>query len=368
MSNKDYYAVLGIPRNATADEIKRAYRKMARQYHPDLNHEPDAEERFKEINEAYEVLSDPEKRAMYDRYGTVEPGMGGFGGFSDPFDLFNEIFSGLGGFGTRRGAPRRGNDLRVEVEITFEEAARGVTKEIAVRRRERCPTCRGTGAAPGSRPDRCPECRGTGQVRRVQHTFLGSFVNIVTCPRCGGTGTIIRQPCPDCNGSGYVYVTRRLSVQIPAGIEHGMSIRLSGEGEPGERGGPPGNLYVTVKVKPHAYFKRQGDDILLELRLNVAQAALGDRVRVPTLEGEREIRIPAGIQPGTVLRLRDLGFPHLRGGGRGDQLVIVQVEIPRNLSEEQRALFHQLGKTLGTEQIVEEKQSFLDRLKETLGL
>ncbi len=368
MSSKDYYAVLGIPRNATADEIKRAYRKMARQYHPDLNHEPDAEERFKEINEAYEVLSDPEKRAMYDRYGTVEPGMGGFGGFTDPFDLFNEIFSGLGGFGTRRGAPRRGNDLRVEVEISFEEAARGVTKEITIRRRERCPTCRGTGAAPGSRPDRCPECRGTGQVRRVQHTFLGSFVNIVTCPRCGGTGVIIRQPCPDCKGSGYVYATRRLSVQIPAGIEHGMSLRLSGEGEPGERGGPPGNLYVTVKVKPHAYFKRQGDDLLLELRINVAQAALGDRVRVPTLEGEREIRIPAGIQPGTVLRLRDLGFPRLRGGGRGDQLVIVQVEIPRNLDEEQRRLFRQLGERLGTEQVVEKKQSFLDRLKETLGL
>ncbi len=368
MSNKDYYAVLGVPRNATADEIKQAYRKMARRYHPDLNHDPGAEEQFKAINEAYEVLSDPEKRAMYDRYGSVDPGMGGFGGFTDPFDLFNEIFGGLGGFGTRRGAPRRGNDLRVEVGITLEEAARGVAREVSVRRREPCPTCHGSGAAPGSRPATCPECHGTGQVRRVQRTFLGSFINIVTCPRCEGTGKIVRTPCPACQGSGMTYVTRHLSVQVPAGIEHGMSLRLSGEGEPGERGGPPGNLYVTVKVKPHPYFKRQGDDLLLELRVNIAQAALGSRVRVPTLEGEREIRIPPGTQPGTILRLRELGFPHLRGGGRGDQLVIVQVEIPRTLNEEQRALLQKLGETLGTEEIVEEKQGFFDRLKETLGL
>ncbi|MGC9399738.1 MAG: molecular chaperone DnaJ [Anaerolineae bacterium] len=371
MANKDYYSVLGVSRSATQQEIKQAYRRLARKYHPDVNSNPDAEERFKEINEAYEVLSDPDKRLIYDRYGTVKPGMGDFGGFHDPFDIFAEVFGNLGGFdfGTgRRGGPRRGRDVRTRLEITFEEAVLGVEKEIAVQRLESCDRCGGSGAEPGTRPQRCPECNGVGQVRQAQQTFLGSFVNITTCPRCEGRGSVITEPCQKCNGSGRVYKRRRLSVQIPAGIDDGMSIRLAGEGEPGEHGGPPGNLYVSVHVKPHPYFKRRDDDVILELKVNVAQAALGAKVKVPTLEGEREIAIPAGTQPNTVLRLRGLGIPHLRNNGRGDQLVVVQVAVPQELTSEQQALFEDLAETLGTEVIVEEKQGFVDRLREALGL
>lgn len=371
----DYYSVLGVARDASPEEIKKAYRKLARKYHPDVSSEPEAEDRFKEVNAAYEVLSDSEKRAMYDRYGTEgPPGLGGFdfGGMRDPFDIFAEVFGNFGGFGgfgrTGRAGPRRGNDLRTSLDISFQEAAFGADKEVEVRRQELCPVCDGSGAEPGTSPETCPECNGSGQTRQVQHTLLGSFVNISTCPRCQGQGTVVKTPCHECRGSGRTYATRHIQVSIPAGVDDGVTIRVSGQGEPGEHNGPPGNLYITLNVKPHEYFKRRGNDIILELRINVAQAALGDTVTVPTLDGDRQITIPAGTQSGAIFRLRGLGVPQLRGSGRGDELVVTQVAVPKHLTEEQRELFQELGSTLGTEVIVEDKQSFVDRVKEALGL
>ncbi|MGC9469055.1 MAG: molecular chaperone DnaJ [Anaerolineae bacterium] len=373
--SQDYYSVLGVSRDASPEEIKKAYRQLARKYHPDVSSEPNAEDKFKEVNAAYEVLSDVEKRAMYDRYGTEgPPGLGGFdfGGMRDPFDIFAEVFGNLGGFGgfgrSGRPGPRRGNDIRTSLDITFEEAAFGAEKQVAVRRQEVCPVCDGSGAEPGTSPETCPECGGSGQTRQVQRTLLGSFVNITTCQRCHGRGTIVKTPCEECRGTGRVYATREIGVSIPPGVDNGITVRVSGQGEPGELNGPPGNLYITLNVKPHPYFKRRGNDVLLELQINVAQAALGDTVTVPTLDGEREITIPAGTQSGGVFRLRGLGIPVLRGSGRGDELVVTQVAIPKRLSEEQKELFHELGKTLGTEVVVEEKQSFVDRVKEALGL
>ena len=375
MTAKDYYSVLDVPKTSSPEEIKKAYRRLARRYHPDVNHESDAEERFKEINEAYEVLSDPQKRAMFDRFGTVSPngmgGMGGFGGFRDPFDIFSEVFGNLGGFGfgaRGRVGPRRGQDLRTSVTITFEEAAAGVTKEVQVQRLETCQTCGGSGAEPGTQPERCAECGGKGQVRHVQQTFLGSFVNITACPACQGSGRIVRTPCHACNGAGKSRSQRSLSFHIPAGIDDGMSIRLTGEGEPGERGGPVGNLYVGVRIKSHPYFRRRDSDVLMELQINIAQAALGTTVAVPTLAGKQQLTIPAGTQPGTIRRLRGLGIPRLRGNGRGDQLVVIQVAIPTQLTAEQSEILQTLAHTLGTEIVVEEKQGVVDRIKEALGL
>ncbi len=373
--NKEYYDVLGVQREASQEEIKRAYRQLARKYHPDVSTESDAEERFKEVNAAYEVLSDPEKRSMYDRFGTDVPnGFGGvdFGGMRDPFDIFAEVFGNLGGFGgfgqASRSGPRRGGDVRSSVEITFEEAVFGVEKEVDIQRHEVCPACTGSGAEPGTSAEQCPECRGAGQVRHTQRTFLGSFVNIVTCPRCNGKGTVVTKPCHECNGQGRVYRRRRIKVAIPAGVDDGVTIRLAGQGEQGERGAPSGNLYVTLSVKPHAYFKRHNNDVILEMQINVAQAALGDSVKVPTLEGERQITVPAGTQSGAIFRLRNLGIPFLRGNGRGDQLIVVQVAVPTRLSAKQKELFQELASTLGTEVVVEEKLGFVDRVKEALGL
>jgi len=374
--NRDYYDVLGVSRNASQEEIKRAYRQMARKYHPDVSSEQDAEERFKEVNSAYEALSDPERRSMYDRFGTDVPnGFGSgfdFGAGRDPFDIFAEVFGNLGGFGgfgqTSRTGPRRGGDLRSSVEITFEEAVFGVEKEVEVQRLEICPTCDGSRAEPGTSAEQCPECRGAGQVRHTQRTFLGSFVNIVNCPRCNGKGTVVTKPCRECNGNGRVYQRRRIKVAVPAGVDDGVTIRLAGQGEQGERGGPAGNLYVTLNVKPHLYFKRHNNDVILEMQINVAQAALGDAVKVPTLEGERQINVPAGTQSGAIFRLRNLGIPYLRGNGRGDQLIVVQVAIPTRLSAKQKELFQELAGTLGAEIVIEEKLGFVDRVKEALGL
>lgn len=372
----DYYSVLGVARDASPEQIKKAYRELARKYHPDVSNEDDAEEKFKEVNAAYEVLSDAEKRAMYDRYGVDgPPGFGGFdfgGAGRDPFDIFAEVFGnfgGLGGFGrSGRAGPRRGSDLRTRLEITFEEAAFGVEKEVEVRRQELCQVCDGSGAEPGTSPETCPECQGSGQIRQVQHTLLGSFVNITTCPRCQGKGAVVKAPCQECRGSGRVYASRRIEVNIPAGVDDGITIRVTGQGEPGELNGPHGNLYITLGVKPHSYFKRRGTDIILEMKINVAQAALGDTVTVPTLDGDRQITVPAGTQSGAIFRLRGMGVPQLRGGSRGDQLVVTQVAIPKRLDDEQKALFQQLGRTLGTEVVIEDKQSFVDRVKEALGL
>ena len=368
-SKRDYYEVLEVGRAANQDEIKRAYRRLARQYHPDVNKSPDAEDRFKEINEAYQVLSDPKIRARYDRFGhaglegTAFPDFTGFGGFGDIFDDLFRGF-GMGDFGRSRARarPQRGAGLRYDLDLIFEEAAFGCEKEIKVSRSETCPCCRGSGAEPGTQPMRCPECNGTGEVRRVQQSILGSFVSVTTCPRCNGEREVVTTPCRECRGRKRVQVTRTLLVKVPAGVDDGMQIRLSSEGEPGVYGGPPGDLYVVVRVEPHPYFRRQDNDIILELGINVAQATLGDEVTVPTLDGEEKLVIPAGTQTGAVFRLRSKGVPHLRRNGRGDQLIVTQVIIPTELTEEQRELFQHLAKTLGREVISPKEKGFLDRL------
>ena len=372
-AKRDYYKVLSVERSATQEEIKKSYRQLARQYHPDVSDVPDTETHFKEINEAYEVLSDPEKRATYDRFGRAGPGGAGFGfdfGFHDPFEIFEQVFGQGFGFRTsaRRG-PRRGADLRYDLRLAFEEAVFGCEKEIEVTRYEVCPECQGSGAEPGTSPVRCSECNGTGQVRRVQRSILGSFVSVTTCPVCHGARETIPIPCSRCSGERRVYVTRRLSVTIPPGVDHGTQIRLAGEGEMGVGGGPSGNLYVVLSVEPHPIFQRRDDDILVELQVNVAQAALGAEVSVPTLEGEESISVPAGTQSGAVLRLRNKGVPHLRRNGRGDELVLVRVAVPTKLSREQRAVFEQLAQTMDGEMIIQQQErGFFDVVREALGL
>ncbi len=376
---RDYYEVLGVPRSASQDDIKKAFRRLARQYHPDVSKEPDAEERFKEINTAYEVLNDAEKRSLYDRYGHAGlsgRGATGFGdfGMGGIEDIFEEFFGGFtGGAGRRsqRRGPRPGRDLSYQMTIEFEEAVFGVEKEIELSRQEVCPDCRGSGAAPGSTPMRCPECNGAGEVRTVRQTFLGSMISVNTCPRCPGRGEVVSSPCPTCRGSGKAHITRRLKVNVPPGVDQGTKIRIAGEGEPGELGGPNGNLYVVIDVRPHPFFKRRNDDILLDVSLNVAQAALGDTITVPTVDGDVELPIPPGTQTGESFRLRGKGFPRLRrdgtSAGRGDQWVIVQVAIPKNLTREQRKLFEELAKTLDTEIIPPPNKGFLDRIMDFLS-
>jgi molecular chaperone DnaJ len=370
---RDYYEVLGVERGANADDIRKSYRKLARQFHPDVNKSSDAEAKFKEVNEAYEVLSDEKKRAAYDRFGHagVEGTAGGAGGFTGDFsgfgnitDIFEEFF-GFGGqrAGSRR-TPRRGADLRYDMSISFEEAAFGVEREIEVARFETCPRCNGRGAEPGTTPIRCNTCNGTGEVRRVQQSILGSFVNVTTCPTCRGEGETISIPCSQCRGQKRVRVVRRLTVKVPPGVDSGTQIRLANEGELGEYGGPVGNLYVVLDVKPHQYFRRREDDIVLEVQVNVAQAALGDEIVVPTLDGDEKISIPAGTQTGRVVPIKGKGIPHLRRPGRGDQLVVVQVSVPTQLTAEQRDLFAKLAKTLGKEVIPQSEKGFIDKLKD----
>ncbi len=369
---RDYYEVLGVRREANADEIKKSYRKLARQYHPDVNKDSDAETRFKELNEAYEVLSDDHKRAAYDRFGhaAVDGSAGSGGGFTGDFSGFGglgDIFEEFFGFGTRttnRRAPRRGADLRYDLSVTFEEAAFGIEKEIEIARHDTCPRCSGKGAEPGTTPLKCTTCNGTGEVRRVQQSILGSFVNVTTCPTCRGEGETISIPCTQCRGNKRVRTARPINVKIPAGVDTGTQIRLTGEGEMGEHGGPIGNLYVVLEVKPHAYFRRREDDVILEMQINVAQAALGDEIEVPTLDGKEKIAVTAGTQTGKVYSLRGKGIPHLRRGGRGDELVVIQVVTPSNLTPEQRELFAKLAKTLGKEVIPQNEKGFLDKLKD----
>ncbi len=369
MASRDYYEVLGVNRNASADEIKSAFRNLARQYHPDVNKAADAEERFKEINEAYAVLSDSDKRAAYDRYGQAGlNGMGGAPDFTtvDFSDIFEEFFGFGGGSSRRRNAPRRGTDLSYAVSLTFEESVFGVEKEIEITRDETCATCRGSGAEPGTSPVRCTTCGGKGEVRQARQTFLGSMVQVTTCPTCNGSGEVISTPCHTCRGRGLERKNVKKTVPIPAGVDTGTQIRLAGEGQPGSNGGPNGNLYLEIQVKPHAFFRRRQFDIILDLGINVAQAALGADIEVPTLEGTAKLTIPAGTQPGKVFTLKGKGVPHLRASGRGDELVVVDVEVPTHLTAEQRALFEQLAKSLGSEVHTKEK-SFFDRLKEVLG-
>ncbi|MFQ5855768.1 MAG: molecular chaperone DnaJ [Anaerolineae bacterium] len=370
---RDYYDVLGVDREASKDEIRRAYRRKARKYHPDVNNSPDAADRFREVKEAYEVLSDDEKRAMYDRFGHDADQFGrGFGDFSG-FGI-DDIFSEFFGFGTRtrtaaRRAPVRGRDLRVDITLEFEEAVFGTEKELEIPRWEICGACGGSGAEPGTMPVTCVQCSGTGEVRQAQQTGLfGSFVTIVTCPRCQGTGEVISTPCSKCRGRQRVHASKVISVEIPAGVDEGTRIRLTGEGDVGERGGPPGNLYVNIHVKPHEFFERRDNDIYFELPLNVAQAALGDEMQVPTLEGEEALRVPPGTQTGQIFRLRGKGVPYLRREGRGDQVIRVFVVTPTNLTDEQKQLLKELSKTLGREVIPQRGKNFMDWLKDAFGV
>lgn len=371
-AKRDYYEVLNVGRGASQDEIRRAYRKLAREYHPDMNKSPDAEAKFKEINEAYEVLSDQNKRARYDRFGHAGvsngpadfSGFGGFGGFSGFDDILNDFF----GFGMRTGqashrAPRRGADLRYDLSISFEEAVFGCEKEIEISRHETCSTCGGSGAEPGTQPVRCSQCNGTGEVRRVQQSFIGSFVNVSTCPRCQGTGETITTPCHQCRGQKFVRQLRKIKVKIPAGVDDGTQIRLASEGEPGANNGLPGNLYVVLDVKEHPYFQRHENDIYLEMQINIAQAALGDEIVVPTLYGDEKLVIPPGTQSGERFYLRGKGVPYLRRNGRGDQVVTIRVATPVDLNEKQKALLRELGATLGREVIPREK-GFFDKVKD----
>ncbi len=354
---RDYYDVLGVSQGADEREIKTAFRRLARQYHPDVSQETDAEAKFKEINEAYEVLSDEDKRARYDRFGHAGVNgagsgfSGGFGGFEDIFDIFNSAF-GEQPRGRRRG-PAVGRDRRVDVTIDFVDAVFGVEKEVEFQRLESCDNCAGTGAAEGARPSTCSTCNGSGEMRQVQQTFLGSVVRAQTCPNCGGKGQVISNPCRSCDGSGRRQKRAVLSVKIPAGVSEGIQIQVRGDGDAGERGAPSGNLFVVVHVREHEYFKRKDNDILLDIGINIAQATLGDRISVETVDGPVELQIPAGTQTGKVFRLRGKGIPRLRSdgsnSGRGDQMVYVQVETPTELTERQRALFAELAETLGRE-------------------
>ncbi len=375
VAKQDYYEVLGVGRSASDEEIKRAFRRLARQYHPDVNKDPDAETRFKEINEAYEILRDPQKRAAYDRFGHagVSPNGGGggysdFAGFGGLGDIFEEFF----GFGTRAGAarqgPARGADLRAQLVLTFEEAVFGTEKEIEITRLEQCPECNGTGAEPGTQPRRCPECNGRGEIRRVQQTLFGSFVNVTACPRCGGRGEVVGTPCSRCHGEQRIPVVKRLMVTVPAGVDDGTQVRLAGEGESGVRGGPKGNLYVSLRVQPHRYFRRQENNILLDLNISIVQAALGDKIKVATLDGEESLAIPAGTQTGASFRLRGKGVPFLRHSGRGDQIVTVHVRTPTNLTSQQKKLLRELGESLGFEVTPQESKSFFDKVKDAFGV
>jgi len=371
-AKRDYYEVLGIARDATDEEIRRAFRKLAFKYHPDHNREDGAADRFKEVNEAYEVLSDPEKRSAYDHFGhSGAEGFFGrgfegfdFGGLGDIFDAF------FGGAATAtRQAPQRGADLNYGVTISFEEAAFGCEKEINISRIESCSLCQGVGSKPGSQPSRCPQCNGSGQVRRVQQSIFGRFVSTATCSQCRGEGRIITEPCPQCQGTGREKRQRTILVKIPPGVDDGSQIRLRGEGHAGAKGGSTGNLYITLSVKQHELFTRDGDNILYELPINFAQAALGAELEVPTLHGKTKLKVPAGSQTGTVFRLKAQGIPHLNRSGHGDQLVTLFVVIPDRLTKEQRQLLEELAASLSPTNMppTEKWKGWLDRLRTTFG-
>ncbi len=373
MTNRDYYEILGVSKGASDDEIKTAFRKLARQYHPDVSKEEHAEEKFKEINEAYGVLSDADKRARYDRFG--KEGLGGMNGgyhdYSSDFgDLFEEILGGFGfstGRRASRTAPRRGRDLQMQVTLAFEEAVFGVDKEIEFQRDETCSACKGTGAEPGTSPKKCSTCNGQGEVRQVRQTFLGQMVQTATCPACGGRGEIISSPCKTCRGAGLERKNVKKKVQIPGGVDVGTQIRLAGEGAPGAFGGPNGSLFVVLDVKPHQFFKRREQDVLLNLDINVAQAVLGAEVQVPTLDGDEKLKIPAGTQPGKIFHIKGKGVPHVRNKNqRGEQIVMVNVAMPTKLNKEQRELFEKLAQSLGTSVKPQEK-GFLDWLNDAFG-
>jgi molecular chaperone DnaJ len=383
VSKRDYYEVLGVSRTASVTELKSAYRKQAMKFHPDRNpNDKGAEEKFKEAAEAYAILADVEKRSLYDRYGhqAVSPAAGGGPGF-DP-SVFNEFgdfadilgsmfgFGDLFGGGRRRGGPQRGADLRYDLEITFEESARGAETTIQIPRQEACETCRGTGAAPGTSPTVCSRCHGAGQVR----TQRGFLIVAGTCAQCRGTGRVIAKPCPACHGAGHTAKERKLTVKIPPGIASGQQLRLQGEGEAGSAGGPSGHLYVVVHVQEHPFFRRDGVHLFCEISVNFTTLALGGEILVPTLDGEESVKVPEGTQTGTTLRLRSKGMPDVNGKGRGDLFATVQVQTPKKLSKDQRHLLEQLAKALPKEKFEprphgdeQDERNLFDRVKDMFG-
>jgi len=354
---RDYYEILGVARNADKEELKRAYRRLARKYHPDVNKEAGAEDSFKEINRAYEVLSDPELKTRYDRFGEAGVSGGAGSGFSQDFgdsfaDIFESFFSGFsGGTGTqtrRRTGPVRGDDLRIDLTLDFQEAVFGGEKELRIKHLETCETCGGTGAKPGTQPQTCSTCSGTGQVRRATRTPFGSFTQVSVCPTCNGTGESIVDKCSTCGGKGQNEVTKKLKITIPAGVDNGTRLRVSNEGDAGRRGGPAGDLYVFLAVKDHSNFRRDGINVLSEIKISYLQAILGCRLLVKTVDGDTELTIPPGTQPGTVLTLENQGVPRLGNPvSRGDHLITIDVNIPTKVSSEERELLEQLAKIRG---------------------
>ena len=369
---RDYYEVLGVSRGASEDEIKKAYKKMARKYHPDLNPgDKTAEEKFKEVNEAYEVLSDADKKARYDQYGHagVDPnfGAGGFGGgfdgsfdFGDLGDIFGSFFGG--GFGggrrTNPNAPQRGESIRMSIAISFEEAAFGCEKAVTVERYETCDTCHGNGCAPGTSPEVCPDCHGTGTVQVRRQTPMGVFATSSPCPKCGGKGRIIHQPCKDCRGSGMVRKKKTIQASIPAGIDNGQTISIRGQGNAGKNGGPAGDLLITITVRPHELFRREGTSVLCEAPITFTQAVLGAELEIPTIDGKVKYTLPEGTQSGTTFRLKGKGIPSINGRGRGDQYVTVYIETPKNLNKEQKEALKQFAETMGESNYEEQKKFF----------
>lgn len=377
---RDYYEILGVPKDASVEDIKKAYRRLVRKHHPDANPgNKEAEQKFKEVAEAYEVLSDSQKRAQYDQFGTVgDMAGGGAGGFpfgeaGDMGDVFGDLFEtmfggGFGGFGGRRSAnaPRRGTDLEMEVSLTLEEAFLGATRKVEIPRWQSCERCDGTGVEPGSSSKTCPTCGGRGQVEQRQRTPFGEFVSVNTCPNCGGRGKVVEKTCSRCNGAGRYRDRKVVDVKIPPGVDRGTRLRIAGEGEAGLNGGPPGDLFLVINVKVDPRFRRDGDQLHVDVRVAFPQAALGCEIKVPTLEGMQTLEVPAGTQPGTVLRVKGKGMPRLSAGGRrGDLLVHVTVDVPTNLTEKQKALLAGLAKEMDVS--VKESQGLLDKLKGFFG-
>lgn len=379
---RDYYEVLGVAKGATDDEIKKAYRKLSKKYHPDINKEPDAEEKFKEISEAYEVLSDAQKRAAYDQYGHAgtNPNFGGGGGFGGGYgdfggfsgggfggfeDIFDTFFGGGGSRSANPNAPRQGADLQYTIKLKFEEAIFGLEKTIRYNREEECHTCHGNGAKPGTQPETCHKCGGSGSINVERQTPLGRVMSRQTCDVCHGTGKEIKEPCPTCGGSGHEKKAHELKVNVPAGVEDGQQMRLQGQGEAGTNSGPYGDLYVVFRVEESDIFNREGAEIYYEQPLNFVQAALGDEINVPTVHGDVKLKIPAGTQTGTSFRLRGKGAPKLRGNGNGDQTVRVKVMTPRNLSEEQKTALRQFAEVSGDKiNESESSEGFFDKMKD----
>jgi molecular chaperone DnaJ len=381
---RDYYEVLGVSQDATANDIKQAYRRLARQHHPDVNPgDSEAEERFKEIGEAYEVLSNPQKRAAYDQFGHAGVGAGG-GGYEGGFDFSQgygggglgdifDMFFGSGGFGRqestyeRQPTAERGADLRYDLEMTLEEVATGLEKEIKVSRLETCELCDGSGAAPGSKPETCSVCHGAGQVRQQTQTFFGTSVRIGVCPRCHGEGKIISNPCGACGGQGRVRKASKKTVKIPAGVDNGTRIRMTGEGDAGVRGGPAGDLYIITFVREHEIFERRGNDIWAEVPVSFVQASLGATIEVPVLDGKDTISINDGTQTGDIYTLKGKGIPEIRGRGVGDEKVVIRVETPTHLNEEQKKLLEQFAKLRGEDVVPPKDKSIFERVKDVLG-